>query len=258
VIRSFTVFLVAASLGCAAELKPAAVQAFDRYVRDTEVRLAAEKAPFLWAEGSAERLSHLKEGQILAEPRTGKTSESVPGALIHDWIGAIFIPGATVEKTLAVMQDYDHHKEIYPNEVMDSKLLAHNGDDFKFYRLRRLDKGRIKAVLRTEFDAHYQRLDDVRWLNQTRSTLIAEVENPGKPNQHELPPGKDQGYLWRLNGYWRMEQRDNGVYLECEAISLTRSIPIGLGWIFEGSMRDLEQETMQATLQRTRDAVLRR
>jgi hypothetical protein len=253
VTRSPALLLLAASVCLAADLKPEAAQAFDRYTRETEARLASRKA-FLWADGSAEHLRQVQQGQVLVEPWNGKPDISVPGALIHDWIGAIFIPGANLEKTLAVMQDYDHHKAVY-HDVLDSKLLGQKGNDFKFYRLRQLKKGVINGEYHTEFDAHYERLNDAQWLCQSRSTLIAELENPGKPNQHELPPGHDDGYLWRLNGYWRLEQRDGGVYLECEAVSLTRSLPAIVGALFAPAMRGLESETMTATLQSTRDAV---
>jgi hypothetical protein len=251
--RSPALLLLAASVCLAADLKPEATQAYDRYTRETEARLASRK-PFLWADGSPERLRQVQQGQVVVEPWNGKPDTSVPGALIHDWIGVVFIPGATLEKTLAVMQDYNHHKAVY-HDVLDSKLLGQNGNDFKFYRLRQLKKGVINGVYHTEFDAHYERLSDAQWLSQSRSTLIAELENPGKPDQRELPPGHDDGYLWRLNGYWRLEQRDGGVYLECEAVSLTRSLPALVGGLFAPAMRGLESETMTATLQSTRDAV---
>ena len=46
-----------------------------------------------------------------------------------------------------------------------------------------------------------------------------------------MPPGNDNGFLWRLNSYWRFLEKDNGVYVQCEAISLTRDVPTGLNWL---------------------------
>lgn len=252
--RTVTCILLATWACAAADLKPEAVQGFDQYIRETEARLASTKSPFLWSDGSSDRIRLLKQGQVVVQPWSGTGDTSLPGAAIHDWVGATFIPGATLEKTLAVMQDYDRHKTMY-REVLDSKLLAHNGNDFKFFRLRQLKKGPVSGIYRTEFDAHYQQIDATRWVSQSRSTLVAELENYGKPNQRQLPPGHDDGYLWRLHGYWRLEQRDNGVYLECEAISLTRSLPALIGGLFAGAVRGLESETMTNTLQGTRDAV---
>ena len=254
-IRTLAILLAASSCigACAAaDLKPEAVQAYDRYTRDTEARLAAAK-PFLWVDAAPERLRLVKQGQVVVEPSKGDGDTFVPGASIHDWIGAIFIPGATVAKTLAVLQDYDHHKDFY-KDVPESKLIAHNGNDFRYYRLRVLHNGPINGVFRTEFEAHYQQIDATRWVCQTRTTRVTEIEDYGKPKQHDLPPGHGSGYLWRLNGYWRLEQRDGGVYLECETTSLTRGLPPIIGALFVSSTHTIEREGLTATLQATRDA----
>ena len=127
-------------------------------------------------------------------------------------------------------------------------VLEHGSDEKRAEALRKITALFLEGASIFN-DDHVRLFDDVFVM------LIAEIENYGKPNQHELPPGHDAGYLWRLNGYWRLEQRDNGVYLECEAISLTRSLPALLSALFAPAMHGLESETMSNTLQQTRDAV---
>jgi hypothetical protein len=122
--------------------------------------------------------------------------------------------------------------------------------------LRLLKKQVITVVLDTEHTVHYSRLDAKRATSYSRSTRIAEADNPGSPDESELQPGIDHGFLWRLNSYWRFEERDNGVYVECEAISLTRSVPIGLGWIVNPIVRTLPKESLENTLRNTRKAFL--
>jgi hypothetical protein len=251
-MRASIFLIVAVSPGMAAELKPEAVRAYDRYVHNAEALLAAAK-PFLWVDGSPDRLRFVKQGQVAVAPWKGDGDTFVPGASIHDWVGAIFISGGSLEKTLAVLQDYDHHKNIY-KDVPESKLLSRDGNDFKYYRLRVLKNGPINGVFRTEFEAHYQPVDPARWVCRTRTTRVTEIEDYGKPVQHELPPGRGSGYLWKLNGYWRIEQRDGGVYLECEATSLTRGLPPIIGPLFVSSAHNIEREGLTATLQATRDA----
>jgi hypothetical protein len=252
VIRTPALILLAATACLAADLKPEAVQAWDHYIRDTEARLASAK-PFLWVDASPERLKLVKQGQVVVEPWKGDGDTFVAGASIHDWVGAVFIPGVTLEKTLAVLQDYDHHKNIY-KDVPDSKLLSHNGNDFKYYRLRSLHQGPINGVFRTDLEAQYQQVDPERWVCQTRTTRVVEIEDYGKPKQHELPVGHGSGYLWRLNGYWRLEHRDGGVYVECETTSLTRGLPPIIGALFVSSTHTIEREGLTSTLQATRDA----
>ncbi len=236
----------------AAELKPATMQAFDRYIRQTEQRLDARKS-FLWADESADRARLVRQGQIVVEPLGAKPTTVVPDGLIHDWVGSVFIPGATLEKTLASMQDYDH-KEAHRPEVMVSRMLARDGNDFRVY-MRLLKKKVITVVLDTEHEIHYSAVDKTRWRSRSRTTKIAEVERPGKANESAKPAGMGQGFLWHLYTYWRFEERDGGAWVECEAVSLTRDVPTGLGWLINPIIQDLPKESLQNTLRQTRTAI---
>jgi hypothetical protein len=53
-----------------------------------------------------------------------------------------------------------------------------------------------------------------------------------------------------------MEERDGGVYVQNEAVTLTRDIPTGLGWLIEPFVTGIPQETLKLTLEATRKAVL--
>lgn len=237
------------------ELKKETAAAFDNYVRAAEARInqEAHQAAYLWAAETPGRLAQVRKGEIVTAPKTGKGDLSVPDGLVHDWIGAAFIPGATLDRVLALVQDYDRHKYTHQPEVLDSKLLARSGNDFRIY-LRLKKKKIITVVLNTEHDVRYTEIGPARWVSASRTTRIAEVDNPGAPRERELPVGNDHGYLWRLNSYWRFAGRDGGVYIECEAISLTRNIPTGLGWILEPVVRGLPVESLVNTLRSTRDS----
>ncbi len=248
--------LLLAPEGVAAELKKETVQAFEHYIRAAEARIDDQvrgSKGFLWSGESPERLKLLHQGEVAIQPWDGKPLVRVPDGLIHDWIGAVFIPGATLERTLALVQNYDRHKNVYKPEVIDSKTVSRNGDEYKVY-LRLLKKKVLTVVLNTQHDVRYFPVDTSRCYSRSYSTRIAEVENAGKPDERELPPGNDHGFMWRLDSYWRYAQRDGGVYLECEAISLTRDIPTGLGWLIEPIIRDLPRESLAGTLRATRDA----
>ena len=168
--------------------------------------------------------------------------------------GQRLLPGVSLERTLAMVQDYDRHKQYYKPEVIDSRMLSHDGNDFRIF-LRLLKKKVITVVLNTEHDVHYMPIDKTRWRSVSRTTKIAEVENAGKPGERELPPGTGEGFLWKLDSYWRFEERDGGTWMECEAVSLTRDIPTGLGWIVEPIIRDLPKESLANTLRATRAAL---
>ena len=236
----------------AAELKPATVEAFDRYIRQTEQRLADDPG-FLWADQDPARARRVRAGEIVVEPFAAKAVTPVPSGLVHDWVGSVFLPGVTLERSLAMVQDYDHHKDVYKPEVIDSRLVSRSGNTFHIY-LRLLKKKVITVVLSTSHEVVYTPIDKTRWRSVSRTTRIAEVDSPGKPGEREKPPGTGEGFLWRLNSYWRFQERDGGTWLECEAVSLTRDIPTGLGWIVEPIIRDLPRESLANTLRSTRAA----
>jgi hypothetical protein len=239
------------------ELQPHTVEAFDRYIHSAETRLdrQAHSADFLWVDGASDRKMRVQRGQAIAEPWAGSGDFEVPDGSIHDWAGAVFIPGASLGKVLALVQDYDNHKAIYKPEVQDSKLVNRSGDEYQVY-LRLLKKQVITVVLNTNHDVQYFPLDAARCYSESHSTRIAEVNNPGEPDEREMEPGQDHGFLWRLNSYWRFEERDGGVYVECEAVSLTRSVPAGLGWLVNPIIRTLPRESLENSLRTLRQALL--
>lgn len=246
-----------AATGLAAELKNETVQAFERYIRTTEARLEQQlrnQKEFLWCDQTPQRAGQVRGGEIPVQTWAGKDPDRVPDGLIHDWIGAVFIPRTNLQKTLALVEDYNNHKNIYKPEVIDSRLLNRNGNDFKIF-LRLLKKKVLTVVLNTEHEVRYFALDRARWHSRSYSTRIAEVENAGKPDQRELPVGRGHGFLWRLYSYWRFHERDGGVYVECEAISLTRTVPTGLGWLIEPIIKNLPRESLYNTLRATREAL---
>jgi hypothetical protein len=250
------------------ELRPEAVEGFDQYLRLTEGRMQAELAPrgvFLWVDGlpeprRGEAYARLQRGEVISarlqtlDP-SGRSS-TTPGALIHHWVGTVFIPGASLRQVLALVQDYDHHSEYYKPEVVKSKMIERANNDFKVY-LRLLKKKIVTVVLDTDYSVHYQQLDATRAFSDSYSTRIAEVEHPGEANEQRMPLGKDHGFLWRLNSYWRFSEANGGVYIQCEAISLTRDIPTGLNWLIVPFIESIPKESLEFTLRSTRSAVLR-
>jgi len=235
--------------------------AFNSYVAAAEQRVLqarAKESSFLALDvyPSAQRertMSRLRSGEVVIE-KQGSTPSNVPGGLIHDWIGAVLIPKMTVAQVLALVQDYDQSTRHYSPDVTQSRLVLRNGDDFKvFLRLKKHKV--ITVVLDTEYDVHYARLDPAHQFSLSRSTRVSEIVDPATPEERTLPAGKDHGFMWRLNSYWAFEQLEDGVLVECEAISLTRDIPNGLGWMIGPFVNSIPRESLEFTLNATRKAL---
>jgi hypothetical protein len=255
------------SPAAAAELKPEALRGFEQYVQRTEERIRAEVQTgetFLWmdhlpAVRREQALAQLGRGETIIERMEATPASGVPstpGALIHHWIGTVLIPGATLERLLHTIQNYDCHQEYFRPEVVRSRTLQHDGDDFRVsLRLKRTKI--VTAVFDTEHQIRYHRLDAAHAYSESRSTRIAELDQPGQAGERALPEGDDHGFLWRLNSYWRFVGTREGVYVQCEAVSLTRDIPTGLGWLVGRFVESIPKESLNFTLQSTRAAVVR-
>ncbi len=249
------------------KLRPETVAAFDRYAKLTDERNEMELkrgSALLWIDAlpEAERAaaySAIKHGEVqirqLSTLDRGKPIEC-SGGMIHHWVGVIFIPGVKLDDVLRVLEDYNHQSIYYAPDVERSKIESRDGDHFRvFLRFRRHKV--ITVVLDTEHEVRYYHDAPGRAHSRSSAVRIAEVENPGKSDESEKPPGDDGGFLWRMETWWRMEEGDAGVYVQSEVVSLTRDIPTGLGWLIGPFVTSIPKETLAFTLEVTRNAVLR-
>jgi len=246
-------------------LRAATVAGYNSYVAKTESANdeTLRKGPFFWIDGLADKerneaLAKLQGGEVLMR-RLSVTPEggsiNVPDGMVHDWEGIVYIPGAKLDDVLRILQDYDHQSDYYAPDVAKSKIESHQGNRFRVLLQFRRHKV-VTVVLNTEHDITYYRDAPVRAHSRSTAIRITQVENPDEANEKEKAPGDDDGFLWRMDTWWRMEERNGGVYVQSEAVTLTRDIPTGLGWLIEPFITKIPEETLQFTLQATRRAVL--
>jgi hypothetical protein len=240
--------------------------AFAEYVRATDARNNSElqgSTNLLWidnlSEGERKRAyAALSRGEVQLEQCSMQTSGrefQCPECMIHHWEGLIFIPEAQIQDVLRVLEDYDRHADYYSPDVVRSHIESRDGERFKvFLRFRRQKV--ITLVLNTEHDVAYFRDSATRAHSRSSATHIAEVNNPGKRNEREKRREDDNGFLWGLETWWRMEEKDHGVYVQSEVVSLTRNIPTGLGWMIGPFVTAVPKESLTFTLEATRRAVL--
>ena len=246
--------LVAPSLSRGAELKPDTLAQWDAYV-DASRAQSGTQTPFLWLDQGPERLQHVRDGEILVSPAGKENPRPVKSGLIHDWVGAAFIPGARVEDVLSAVRDYGNYKEYYKPAVVDSRLLSRSGPCEK-YSMRVVNKEVVgETALDMEYETCYFKVDELRWYSITNTTRVQELRHYGQPDQQELPPDHGSGFIWRLYSIARYEQRDGGTYVEVEAIALSRDIPAGIRWIVSPIVRRVSKNSMLVSLQQTKDAV---
>jgi hypothetical protein len=245
IVLSVLIFLLFAGQADALiiKLEPATIEAWDRYYQwandrvqhqiDTPGKFLIQD--YLPAAEKAQVEKDLRAGEIVIKRVTSGVVPAnekfkVPdGTILHVW-GSVFLPKVKMPELLRFLQDYDHHAGKF-KDVEKSRLVSRNGDNFKiFYRLSR-SKAFVTAYYNSDQDVVYRTLDAKRVFSKSVATKIAELENPGTPEEKERPIGDDRGFLWRLVSWWRFQETDFGVIVECESTSLSRNIPEIVNWI---------------------------
>lgn len=243
----------------AAELRADTVTAWNTYLENADLgvqeRVAGRK-PFLWVDESPERAARVRHGEVVVAPVAEHGTEIVPHGLIHDWIGAIFIPGATRDSLAAVVRDYDNYERIYRPVVTSSKMLActENSQEFQMVWQRKVLF--VSAAMQGDYQAHDVILDEHREYSLAEAMEIREIEGYGHPEERLLPPDTGNGFIWRIRSFARYQERDGGVYLELEATALTRDIPASVAWFVKPVVNHLSINSLTTTLRQTRDALI--
>ena len=240
------------------EAPAAANAAFDTYERGVESRLARQHAAGSQS-ARAEVLApvdeeRLRKGELVIERIDG--APDVPDAMLHHWRGTVFIPGATAPEFERLMRDYADYPKIFAPQVLKTTVPAQHGDRYQV-QMRVRQKHILTVVLDSTYEANFVRLGGGRGYSISRSSRIQEIENAGKPDERALGPDEEHGFLWRQNTYWSYEQRDGGLMVQVESISLTRGIPPGLAWAIGPFVESVPRESLEFTLGRVREALRR-
>jgi hypothetical protein len=238
-----------------AEESNATKEAYKNYIARLDSQMEARNLAgkgFLWLDADSQRHSAVLKGE---SPIARLDSPDIPGATLEHWIGGEFIPGVTLDKVIRADQDYASYPRFYGPEILDVKVIAHDGNHFKaYYRIKKHKV--VTVVLDTIHDVDFVPLTNNRYYIRSHAEQIHEVRNYGEADQKVLPEGQGIGFLWGMDSYWRMEQRDGGVYMECEVVTLGRSVPFGMGALVHSVIESLASDSLKSTLLNKRRAVM--
>jgi len=247
--RNIVVLLFAVLPIRAAELKQETLDAWDRYLHAADTRMQERaKGSFLWIDASPDRFAKVQAGDVVVSPMS-RAPEAVPSGLIHHWIGAAFIPGARIDDVITVVRNYDRYTEYYKPSVIDARTLSRNTQEDRFSVVV-VDKAMfMKRALASDYHSRFVQVDGRRWYSVAETTRVQELAD-----QRPIPEGEGSGYIWRLSTISRYEERDGGVYIETEAMALSRPIPMMLHWMVDPIVRRVSRSSLAMSLEQTRDA----
>jgi len=217
-----------------AEPTPAAIAAFNAYVSALEARLAQQhRSPQTFV---------IPNGQTtVIERLTPATGSDLPGAQLHHWRGTAFVLGANAAAFEHLLRDFKSYPQLFAPQVLNAEVLSSQPDHL-VASMRVRQKHVLTVVLDTTYDVTFARLDPHDGSSISRSTHIYEIDDAGRATE-------DHGFLWRLNTYWTFEERDGGLYIQIESVSLSRSIPTGLAWAIRPYVDSVPRESLEFTLQ---------
>jgi hypothetical protein len=249
------------STAAAATLTSSTATAWANYVAATEARIARElqskTEKFLVSDFGTDAAGwrrNVLDGAIFVDAMhsldsKGQRMDAADGLIAH-WRGSVFLPGVTLDRLLDRLQ---HPSEEGPHQedVVALRVLNRQPDQLSLY-IRMTRQKIVTVTYDTEHRIEYRHHSPTRVSSRSVATRIAEVNHAGTPEESLYKPGEDRGFLWRMNSYWRYEQVPGGVIVELESVTLSRSIPLGLGVIVEPIIDKIARESMTRTLDNLR------
>lgn len=251
------VLCLAALRSAAADLQEHTSRAYDRYAGEITQRFlerARAGTPSLTPNTPSSRAHAPRDGEMIVRPGGEDGIIAVPGGLLHHWIGASFIAGATLEDALDVSYAYDRYQAIY-KPVIASRLLGRDGNRYRVMLRVRESAAGLSAVLDVTAHVEYFFPRSGSSYSVSASEEIREVEDAGSPKERHLPAGRDSGYLWRAVTLNRLVEQDDGVFIEMETLGLSRGFPPLLHWFIEPIARRLGRKSVELSLREFRSAV---
>ena len=242
----------------AAQLRQDTRSAWDRYVQSVDAAMQARLrpgSPFLWIDEVPDRRQRLRAGEILVTTVGEHNPTKVPSGLIHHWMGAAFFPNAKVDDVLGVVRDYVHYKDYYNPTVVDSRAIQQTPGVDRFSMLLVNRTVLFKTALESEFESSYTQAGHHKWYSIATAVRLQEVEDYGQISERKLPSDEGSGYVWRLHNITRYEEADGGVYVEMEAMALSRDIPSAMRRVVDPVVRRVAKTAMLTSFRQTLGAV---
>lgn len=237
------VLAVAATAAAAGQgLRPPIAAGWQAYIEATEPRLSRERGEAI------RRHAEVDRGEVFVEQMktSGPSGElEVPDAGVHHWRGVVLVPGARVEDIVSRLER--EPPDTTQEDVLSSSVLELRPGWMKVaVRVHR--KLFISAVFDTEHEVTFVRHGASRASSWSRATKIVEIADAGTPKERPKGENEDRDLLWKWHAYWRYDQVERGVLVECESITLSRPVPMLLKPIAGPIVKKVARESMERTL----------
>jgi len=257
-LLQLVIIFAAVASSYAAELDSQALAAWNDYVASAKLHMQERligKSPFLWLDEDPTRRQQLNSGAIVISPVGSSHPLLVPRGLIHHWIGAIFIPGATIQDLCGLVGDYGRYAEMYRPTLIKANLLESSDNEQRLSIVWMQRVLLVTAAFYTELESKNFALNGRQGYMTFTTTRVQQIENYGEKDERRLAQDTGSGYLWRLVSFARFEERDGGLYLELEVIGLSKDLPGSLRFLLRPVIDHIPRQALGTKLDQTRQAI---
>lgn len=248
------VFVAAATVGWM-QLPSETLMAYERYVTATENRIAAERegrSPLLWLERQSERdrtglWARLRRGEVVmssVESREAGKSIPIKDGMVHHWVATVFLPGVSAERVAEFVRDYDDYPKVFAPLMTRSRVLE-RGADRDVVALRTSVQKAITVIMDGDYVMEYRRLRPGVIMTTTVATNLHQVFDAGRPDERRQPTDETSGYLWRYRMHCVFEERPDGTVDQCEAVTLTRKVPMLISWLVGPLVKGIPRDSLE-------------
>lgn len=212
------------------------LQAFDVYVARFEKDVVA---PYV-ASGRMwmDRMSCCMRGGAFPSGKPALQSREnadFENGSIHHFTGALHVPGGTIDDMRHIMEDYPNYPRYFKPDVLKGSGRPEPDStpaDEHYMAHLTLSESTLWVTVQYDsiYDTHYKRLAPDRWQSTSTTASVKEMRDAKDPGQGYFPEGDDHGFIWRTNTYWFATERNGGLDLELDSLTLSRPNPPGFGW----------------------------
>ena len=199
----------------------------------------------------------LRRGEVVVEALESRDNAGapleIPNGLVHHWRGRVFVPGFTLDRLLEAVQALETFQR--QPDVRAARIVRRTPDGLTV-ALRITRSQFVTATYDTEHDVRYARLDPARALSVSTATRITELD--GISEGRARAATANRGFLWGLQAWWRYQAVGGGVMVECESVSLSRTVPLLVRPLVSPLVTRFARESMARTLGALRGAIVSR
>lgn len=241
--------------GDGAERDRGAGNDWDHYVAAVRAQTDAEcrlPAALLWVRKSEPRIRNVLSGAIVVDATEGAGHKATRDGTIHDWTGALYLPGITPGRVFSTLNATDGVPRLSGPAMIETEVVSRAPNAVRIAATSDEWTALSGYILRASYESVYVWPAPDRWWCLSRTTGVQQSAFWRLGQTKKQLAGID-GYIRSLSCATLVAGAMNGSIIEVRALLLARSAPNLMAWLVNVIVRRLCRTVIVTTLRQTRD-----